>query len=138
MRPVSRTSLRPHQSSSSRCMSNIFLHPAVEDAKACGPCRPRIGLVIGKTARGWQVGAPAPCDPAMTEALACDLGRRPMPPPVVDSRSAIRGALQGARLAADAEALDQGLVARFVLLFDVVEQRSALRHHLEQAATRVV
>ena len=30
----------------------------VEDAKACGPCRPRFGLVIGKTARGWANASP--------------------------------------------------------------------------------
>src|SRR5271165_3926363 len=50
------------------------------------------------------------------------------------SRSAPKARLS----AADAEALDEGLVARLVLLSHVVEKRAALRNHLEQAATGVV
>src|SRR5690606_12908454 len=44
----------------------------------------------------------------------------------------------GRRLAADAEALDQGLVPRLVDLLDVVEKRATGRHHLQQATTGVV
>ena len=41
-------------------------------------------------------------------------------------------------LTADAQALDESLVAGFVLLLHIVQQRAALRHHLEQAAAGVV
>src|SRR4051812_9263556 len=40
--------------------------------------------------------------------------------------------------AADAEALDQRLVAGFVLGLHIVEQRATLRDHFEQAAARMV
>ena len=40
--------------------------------------------------------------------------------------------------AADAETVDQGLVARFVDPLDVVEQRTARLHQLQQAAARMV
>src|SRR5262245_24618421 len=41
-------------------------------------------------------------------------------------------------LAADAEALDQRLVARLVLALDIVEQAAALADHLQQATAGVV
>src|SRR6202789_1664583 len=44
----------------------------------------------------------------------------------------------GSASAADAQALDEGLVARLILLLDIVKKRSPLRHHLEQAATGMV
>src|SRR4051794_38910662 len=40
--------------------------------------------------------------------------------------------------AADAETLDQLAVARLVPALDVVEQRTALRNHLQEAATGMV
>src|SRR5208283_2704623 len=135
MRPVSSTSLRPHQSSSSRCMSNIFLHPAVEDAKACGSA-PRFKLVIGKTAGGWTNQNASPrrsCHDA--RALACHADDGPMPPA---GRGRGAETPRRAALAADAEALDERPVARLVLLLDVVEKRAALRNHFPQAATGVV
>src|SRR5208337_2505326 len=49
-----------------------------------------------------------------------------------------RRPVHSAPSATNAETLDQTLVARLVVLLDVVEQRTALRHHLEKTATRMV
>src|SRR5271165_169034 len=121
-------------------MSNIFLHPAyVEDAKACGPCRPRIGLVIGKTARGWTNASPLrSChDARLTHFI---FGLRPTPPPgrEVETHQYRRPFAWGSPSAADAQTLDESFIALFVLLLDVIEKRAPLRHHFEQAAAGVV
>src|SRR5208282_6618726 len=121
-------------------MSNIFLHPAyVEDAKAYGPCRPRIGLVIGKTARGWTNASPLrSCHDARLTHLIC--GRRPAPPSDFEIEALLdqRPLCVAPPSAADAQTLDESLVALFVLLLDVIEKRAPLRHHFEQAAAGVV
>src|ERR1700722_3932289 len=44
----------------------------------------------------------------------------------------------GSPSAADSQPLDEGLVSALILLLDIVEKRSPLRHHLEQAAAGVV
>src|SRR6204780_3544491 len=44
----------------------------------------------------------------------------------------------GSASAADAQTLNEGLVTPLVLLLDIVEKRSPLRHHLEQAAAGMV
>src|SRR5690606_12134033 len=59
------------------------------------------------------------------------------PPDGVAARLASRP-VQAPRLAADAEALDERLVARLVALLDVVEKAAAGRYHLQQPTTRVV
>src|SRR5689334_314415 len=73
---------------------------------------------------------------------------RPRPsPPALNERSRSRAALRNARglkrparnkSPANAELLDQILVARFVRATQIIEQLAALAHHLEQSTTRVV
>src|SRR5271165_6364645 len=118
-------------------MSNIFLHPAyVEEAKACGPCRPRIGLVIGKTARGWTNASPLrSCHDARLTHFDFS-GARPTPPPDFGFEALLdqRPLCVAPPSAADAQALDESLVAGFVLLLDVIEKRAPLRDHFQQTA----
>ena len=91
--------------------------------------RPYNEVVIGKTARGSPSASPwLSCHDA---AFAC-LVFSPAP------AASRRPPGEFFTSAADAEALDQRLVARLVDALDIVEQRAALRDHLQQAATGVV
>src|SRR5271165_7019817 len=121
-------------------MSNIFLHPA------CSRMRKPAAHAARVRARHRQDGeelglskAPAPGDPAMTRgSRMSSMGAGQSRRPVVawGAWEKRPGAASG--LATNAEALDEGLVARFVLLLDVIEQGAALRDHFQQTATGVV
>src|SRR5271156_2542535 len=94
------------------------------------------------SARRREAGrTPAPRDPAMTPGSRIRFtgaGRRRRP--VIWSRGTYSRApvALGSPSAADAQTLDEGLIALFVLLLDVIEQRSPLRDNLEQAAAGMV
>src|SRR5271156_5021740 len=93
------------------------------------------------TARRQAVGrTPAACDPAMTRGSRIGYGLRPRRRPVLRTGRLKSGApfAWGSASAADAQTLDEGLIARLILLLDVVEKRSPLRHHLEEAPAGMV
>src|ERR1700733_1192803 len=83
---------------------------------------------------------PAACDPAMTRGSRTGERGSAAPSPGLRAGRLKSGApfAWGSASAADAQTLDKGLIARLILLLDVVEKRSPLRHHLEQAAAGMI
>src|SRR5262245_28430049 len=150
--PVSRVSLRPPQSSSTRCVSNIvfFSHGLQRAPKAMSKtarschASPQCGEQQRPAILPWRF---EPCLVARAILIgSCQLPAAPIAAGSIErtrSRAALRNALgsrapRGNKSPANAEFLDQVLVARFVRATQVVEQLAALAHHLEQPATRVV
>src|ERR1700733_4507093 len=74
------------------------------------------------------------------EAPALGKGLRPRRRPVFGSVRLESGAPFASRSpsAADAQTLNESLVSVLILLLDVVQKRSPLRHHFEKAATGMV
>src|SRR4051794_10882134 len=112
-RPVSRLSLRPPHSISTRCVSNIcfvsfLVVHCIGSLHRCRRRAPRLSKEAGphvRLVRGNVSLLPAPDD--------CPL-------------------------AANSQTLDDLLVTPLVLAFDVVEETPAEAHHLEQAAPRMI
>src|SRR5260370_34062342 len=116
-------------------MSNMFLHPVKQiGCESLRPGRPRVGPVIGKTARGWPAASPSrSCHDVRLSHFVAGAGRcrRPV---MTSRRPKKRPASAASPLAANAQTLDEGLVAPLVLLLDIIEKRTPLRDHLWQAA----
>ncbi len=90
----------------------------------------------GREAPGGSCGRPPHAAAALERGLCRTIAANPF------NESARSGTAPGVgvsgRSAADAELLDQRAVARLALALEVVEQRTTLRDHLEQATTGVV
>src|SRR5262245_9613590 len=150
--PVSMVSLRPPQSSSTRCISNIvsFFHGFRRAPKA-----------MSKTARGCRASSRygkqqrlailpwrfEPCLVARAILYRLLPNRRPRPSPPAqkaNARCAFAARTHRAQCparnnsSAYAELLDQIFVARFICTTQVIEQLTALADKLEQPTTGMI